>query len=32
MRTRLKRFYCYIKKKLGFNDDDYWDNNPYVVF
>ncbi len=31
MQIRLKHFYCYCKKLLGFKTTDHWDNNPYVV-
>jgi hypothetical protein len=31
MKVVLKRLYCYLKKKLGIEDDDYWDDNPFVV-
>lgn len=31
MKVSLKHLYCYFKKIFGIKDDDYWDNNPFVV-
>jgi hypothetical protein len=31
MSVNWKHLYRYIKKMLGFKNDDYWDDNPFVV-
>lgn len=32
MKVSLKHLYCYFKKILGLKNDDFWDDNPYVIF
>lgn len=31
MQISWKHLYCYFKRSLGFETDDHWDNNPFVV-
>lgn len=31
MVTKIKHWYCYLKKILGFNKDDDWENNPMII-
>lgn len=31
MKVSLKHLYCYFKIFFRIKDDDYWDNNPFVV-
>jgi hypothetical protein len=31
MLNTLKQYYCYLKKILGFKDDDDWYNNPFII-
>ena len=33
MKVRLKHWYCYLKKVMGWEkDDDVFGNNPFVIF
>jgi len=31
MKQKIKHWYCYLKKLLGFNKDDDWFNNPFII-
>jgi len=31
MKVNWKHLRCYVKKILGLTNDDYWDDNPFVV-
>ncbi len=31
MKKSLKHLYCYLKKLVGREDKDYWDNNPFII-
>ena len=30
MKQKIKHWYCYLKKLLGINDDD-WIDNPFII-
>lgn len=31
MKQKVKEWYSIIKKILGCKNDDYWDDNPFIV-
>ena len=31
MKVSLKHFYCCLKKFLGLDRNEHWDDNPFVV-